>query len=422
MQSAPNVVWIVTTQWRAQATGYAGDPNVRTPHLDRLARASVNFRQAVTPHPFGPFARAAMLTGRQSPENGVIDYFDPLPSTTSTIAHDLAARGYETAFFGKWHLGKRDASAPIVGETHAKMIIPPGDRGGFEFWEGFESGFLLNDPWLHGSRLQTPTQIFGYQSDVLCERAGTFIAKRNASIGREPAIGVSAPVRPLFAVVSLEAPHPPYAAASAASVPPDLNHLSLRANVPVGGEIEAKARRDLAGYSAHIEATDRAIGVLLNATSLSNTVVVFTSVHGDMHGSHGLFRKGWPYEESIRVPLLVRFPGPAGVGSSDDDTAISLLDLPEMTRAWADGNPSPPRPTLSFVSMPSAPPFPLQCDRRWQGVRTPRHKMIVNADGSPWLYFDLEKDPFEQRNLVGDSSRADEINALKAVISAGSVQ
>src|ERR1051326_3656893 len=112
----PNILWIVTTQWRAQAAGYAGDPNARTPHVDALAARSVNYAQAVTPHPMRPFARAAMFTGVPSPQNGVRDYFDPLPETARTIAHEFRDRGYSTAFFGKWHLAKRDPRAPLVGE------------------------------------------------------------------------------------------------------------------------------------------------------------------------------------------------------------------------------------------------------------------------------------------------------------------
>src|SRR5580658_10243672 len=99
MATRPNILWIVTTQWRAQACGYAGDPNARTPCLDALAAESVNFAQAVTPHPFGPFARAALLTGVLSPANGVAGYFDPLPPGARTLAHEMAELGFATAFF-----------------------------------------------------------------------------------------------------------------------------------------------------------------------------------------------------------------------------------------------------------------------------------------------------------------------------------
>ena len=149
----PDVLWILTTQWRGTAGGWSGDPNARTPHLDRLAAAGTWFRQAVTPHPFGPFARAALLTGMPSPANGVRDYFDPLPPDARTVAHRMEAAGYATAWFGKWHLARRDPLSPLVGEAHARIVVPPESRGGFGHWEGFESGFLLNDPWLHGTAL-----------------------------------------------------------------------------------------------------------------------------------------------------------------------------------------------------------------------------------------------------------------------------
>lgn len=404
MARSPNIFWIVTTQWRAQASGYAGDINARTPHLDRLAATSVNFSQAVTPHPFGPFARAAMLTGVRSPENGLTDYFDPLPLGTRTIAHDLAERGYETAFFGKWHLGERDRLAPLVGEAHAKIIVPTERRGGFEFFEGFESGFLLNDPWLHGSRLPVPQQFPGYQSDVVCSRAREFIAARNAARSKD---------RALFAVVSLEAPHPPYDAPSGEFAPYDADKIHLRPNVPRGSGVEEKARRELAGYYAHIEATDRAIGHLLAATEDEETIIVFTSVHGDMHGAHGLFRKGWPHEESVRVPLLVRFPREHNQPSVKSDSAVSLVDLRAFTLACAEGKHATMDRPESLISMPSVVALPQQCDRPWRGLRTSSRKLVLNADGTPWLFFDLERDPFEMENLVNDPARATEIEALR---------
>jgi len=449
MANRPNILWIVTTQWRAQATGYAGDPNARTPCLDALAARSVSYAQAVTPHPFGPFARAAMLTGLRSPENGVRDYFDPLPVGARTIAHELNDRGYATAFFGKWHLAPRDPAAPLVGEAHARMLVPTERRGGFEFWEGFESGFLLNDPWLHGTRLSQPTHFAGYQSDVLCARATSWLSES----GERKA--VSGENRPWFCVVSLEAPHPPYEAPAAGVAPRDLRELVLPANVPRGGEAEAKARRELAGYYAHIEATDRAIGRLIDAVdrpeaasengeparrggdnALRPTIIVVTSVHGDMHGAHGLFRKGWPYEESVRVPLLVRkaesgkreggVPGsgfrvPSSGSAVRSSELVSLLELPRWTLAWAEGKelktPNPKRETeIQRISMPSVVRLPHQCDRAWRGVRTATRKLVLDADGAPWLFFNLARDPGETRNLTGDPAWAKELAALRRQI------
>jgi len=422
MAAQPNILWIVTTQWRASATGYAGDANALTPWLDGLASEAVNYSQAVTPHPMGPQARAALLTGRLGPENGVKGYWDPLPKDARTVAHALNDRGYATAFFGKWHLAERDRSAPFVGEAHAKIIVPPDRRGGFALWEGFEGGFLLNDPWLHGTRLEQPRHFKGYQADVLVERAGEWSRGQGAGSveGRKP----------YFCVVSLEAPHPPYHAPAGSTGSRQAPHvrevkpgeIKLRANVPAGGPVEKQAREELAGYYAHIEATDRAIGKLLAEVDLTNTIVVFTSVHGDMHGSHGLFRKAWPFEESVRVPLLVNFPPGENSNTKrqtpnrNSQEMVSLVDLPHMAVAWAEGREWHCRRDSAAISMPSATEIALQCPVAWRGFRSARHKLILNADGTPWLYFDLEKDPLEQKNLAVDPAWQQEIADLKNLI------
>lgn len=411
--SRPNILWVVTTQWRAQATGYARDPNARTPWLDGLASEAVNYTQAVTPHPLGPQARAALLTGKLCPENGVRGYWDALPvyqpgsatpATGRTVAHALKDRGYATAWFGKWHLAERDRAAPLVGEAHARMLVPPERRGGFEWWEGFESGFLLNDPWLHGTRLPQPRHFKGYQADVLVQRAAEWMSRASSL--------------PQFCVVSLEAPHPPYHAPAPHVGEVKPGDLQLRANVPVGGDVERQAREELAGYYAHIEATDRAIGKLLSEVDLSGTIIVFTSVHGDMHGSHGLFRKAWPFEESIRVPLLVRYPrgkapSPNLQAPRKDSSPVSLVDLPHMAVAWAEGKEWKIKRDSAPISMPAATEIAQQCPVAWRGFRSAQHKLVLNADGTPWLYFDLERDPLEMKNLAGDPARRGEIEEMR---------
>jgi arylsulfatase A-like enzyme len=362
----------------------------------------VNYAQAVTTHPFGPFARAALLTGVSSPAYGVADYSDALPEGSRTIAHDFNERGHDTAFFGKWHLAKRDPGAPLVGEEHARMIIPDTARGGFGYFEGFESGFQLNNPWLHGSALAEATQFEGYQSDVLCARAGEWMISRRGG-------------GPWFCVLSLEPPHPPYSAhPPAGAMTPE--QVRLRDNVPLECPTLDRARTELAGYYGHIAATDRALGRLLARIDLSTTAVIFTSVHGDMHGSQGCFRKGWPFEESVRVPLLLRLP--QGRGEVREDP-VSLLDLRRATLALAGGATAAEAffgegaernaRDAATISMPSVVRLPFQCDRVWRGVRSRTRKFVRQGDGQPWLFFDLERDPFEQRNLAGDPKHAREM-------------
>jgi arylsulfatase A-like enzyme len=215
--------------------------------------------------------------------------------------------------------------------------------------------------------------------------------------------------RPGFAVLSLEAPHPPYGAPASGIPAADPATVRLRPNVPVAAA--ARARPDLAGYYAHIQATDRAIGALV-ASLAEETIIVFTSVHGDMHGSQGRFRKGWPYEESVRVPLLVRHGGIAW----NDRRAVSLAELPALAVAWAEGAPAtPPAGPAGHarISMPSVVALPDQCDRVWSGLRSPSRKVVLNADGTPWLFFDLDEDPFELRNLVAVPSRRAELASLR---------
>ena len=372
--SPPNILWIVSTQWRAMATGYAGDANARTPWVDGLASEAVNFTQAVTPHPLGPQARAALLTGKLCPENGVSDYWDALPASARTVAHALNDRGYATAWFGKWHLAERDRSAPFVGEAHAKQIVPPERRGGFGLWEGFESGFLLNDPWLHGTRLPQPKHFKGYQAEVLVQRAAEWMSRASSL--------------PQFCVVSLESPHPPYHAPAPHVTEVKPADLKLRGNVPAGGPVEQQARGELAGYYAHSEATDRAIGKLLTEVDLAETIVVFTSVHGDMHGSHGLFRKAWPYEESVRVPLLVRWPRGEAPSSNiqapkKDGSPVSLVDLPHMAVAWAEGREWHCKRDSAIISMPSVTPIAQQCPVAWRGVSALLHQ--VPRSNTAWV-------------------------------------
>nr|WP_246462577.1 sulfatase-like hydrolase/transferase [Pelagicoccus albus] len=395
--SNPDVCVVLTTQWRASAFGFAGDPNARTICLDDLAEESRWIRQAVTPHPFGVFARAAFLTGLRSPKNGIENYFDPLPAKSRSLAAAFEVAGYETAFFGKWQLYERDPLAPVVGEAHARVVVPENRRLGFGLWEGFESGFLLNDPLLHGTGIPQPKRFEGYQSDVVIDRFLEFRRRRTSR-------------KPLFSVISLDSPHPPYAAPAAGIKPLDPDSIRLLRGTTSDPDLRATARRELSGYYSHIEATDRSIGRLVDFERKfgcwNDSIFAFSSVHGDMHGVDGKFRKGWPDEEAVRIPMLIKG---AGIGVDDDllmslvDLGPTLLGLAGVDSAWGGdgsnlascllgGDPGPPQ---QEISMPSVPPFAKQCAYVWNANRTPERTEVFPKDDEPYTLEHLGNWEFE---------------------------
>lgn len=392
MGSRANLLVVLPSQWRWHSLGFSGDPCARTPVLDGLARGGVFARSAVATHPFPPQSKAAWLTARRSPGNGVAGYYDPLPPRAPTWVRALAEAGWQTAHVGKWQLGRRDRALAPVNTIDARRVVPPGERGGFAFWESFEAGFQIRDPWLHGTLFRDPVRFDGYQGDVLVDRVLRFLRED----AREP----------WLVVLHADPPHPPYETPAPGVEARDPASVTLRPNVPRGGEVEAKARRELAGYHAHLEAMDAAIGRLLEGVEelgwRRSTLVAVTSNHGDMHGSHGLFRKGWPHAESLRVPLILSWPEglPCGVVS---DAPVGLVDFGPTVlalvgaggfagdgvdctaelREGAAGRDAVP------VSLPEGSSLPLQCDQPWEGEAGPAVGIRVRwADGRretlPW--------------------------------------
>ena len=260
----PNVIWVLGDQHRGQALSCNGDPNVRTPNLDNLAAQGVNFTAAVSGYPLCCPFRGALLAGRY-PHHCVPGHEYPLPPGQPTIAEPFRQAGYRTAYFGKWHMDgfkERDGRA-------AMRIIPPERRG----------------------------RLPGYETDELTNLLIRYIRERAG--GGEP----------FFAALSVQPPHDPYVAPEAFMRRHNGGRLRLRPNVPPIHAVQETARRDLAGYYAMIENLDWNVGRIrqaLDETGLSfKTHILFFSDHGDMHGSHGLYRKTCPFEEAIRIPFLI---------------------------------------------------------------------------------------------------------------------
>lgn len=146
-KTAPNILFILTDQWRAPSLDYAGNEQVQTPHIDELARQSVNFKNAVSGCPVCCPFRASLMTGQRPLTHGVFLNDVQLPEKAVTIAEVMAGSGYATGFIGKWHLDGRGRSA----------FTPPERRQGFEFWRALECTHNYNKSFYYGDSPERQT-------------------------------------------------------------------------------------------------------------------------------------------------------------------------------------------------------------------------------------------------------------------------
>lgn len=406
----PNVIWIFGDQHRAQATGYAGDANVHTPNIDRLAAEGLVLSHAITPSPLCSPARGSLLTGRY-PHRSVPGHEHQLPLTHPTLAHTFAAAGYRTAYFGKWHL---DGFHERAGRG-AMHIVPPGRRGGFDNWVGYENNNSQWDCWVHGGEGDTAfhERLPTYETDALTDLLIAYLQNRDADGGQ----------RPFFAVLSVQPPHDPYVAPPEWMAHHTAGRVALRPNVPSVAWVQERARRELAGYYAQIENLDWNLGrvrAALDTEGLGHhTHIMFFSDHGDLHGSHGQFLKTAPWEESVRVPLVIggstpRYAHKAGrspIPFSLVDLAPTTLGLCGIdTPAGMDGTdysglrlaerPAVTGPDSAFLQIVVPTCHPDSVDRPWRAVVTADGWKYAALEEQPWLLFNLNDDPYELVNLA----------------------
>ncbi|MEO6784846.1 MAG: sulfatase, partial [Chthoniobacteraceae bacterium] len=400
----PNILFIIADQWRAQAFGFAGDPNVKTPNLDRLERESVDFTQAVSGMPVCSPTRASLLSGQRPLTHGVFLNDVPLNPNAVTIAKVLKNAGYDTGCIGKWHV-----------DGHGRTsFIPRERRQGFDYWKVLECTHAYNNsPYYADGPEKLKWE--GYDAIAQTRDAQGYIESRTKS------------EKPFLLWLSWGPPHNPYETAPPkyqAMYPPE--KIQLRGNVPP--ESQARARKDLAGYYAHCTALDDCIGDLLatlKSTSLAeNTIIVFTSDHGDMLLSHALQRKQKPYEESARVPMLFRLPASLGITPRRVEGTINTEDvMPTLLGLCGVAIPKSVE-GLDFTGYmrggkdPSGGAAIVQCaapfgefsrrngGREYRCIRTARYTYARDLAG-PWLLFDNEKDPWQLDNLVGKPEDAE---------------
>jgi arylsulfatase A len=411
-----NIVSIVTDDQASWAMGAYGNPDARTPVLDRLAREGVLFRNAFVTTPVCSPSRAGFLTGRYGTELGIGDWISPdeaasglgLPPGTPTWPAILREHGWRTALLGKWHLGRGPRSHPTAF--------------GIERFFGFlDGGNTPMDPTLE---VEGREQVLkGSLPDLLVDEAIRFVTESRD--------------RPFALLLHFRAPHLPYGPV------PEVDAAALRDVDPAVPEVRGLDREQVKGwtrdYLASVHSVDRNVGRLLQALDqlglAGRTIVLFTGDNGYNIGRHVIHTKGnghWiaggvpgpprpnMFDTSLRVPLVVRGPGlPAGrevveaVTQLDTlPTVLSLLGVPlpaGLVQHGADFSPLVRGETVPWRDTVFG-EFDMHhyTLARMRMIRTARHKLVryLGTTFQDELY-DLVEDPGETRNLYGsDAARA----------------
>jgi N-acetylglucosamine-6-sulfatase len=434
-------VVVVIDDLRWDEFGAAGHPFVKTPNIDRLAAEGVWFTNAFHAVPLCSPNRASLLTGQFPSRHGIIDNVarDFASHRLETFPKTLRAQGYETGFVGKWHMGN-----------------DPTPRPGFDYWVSFPGQGRTMDPELYeDGRLQV---VPGYVTDLLTDRAVEFINRERD--------------RPFALYLAHKAVHPDARQKDDGSI--DMDHPSAYIPAPrhrgvYDGAVFARrpnvvaspdqlgdkpALRRALAYRASDDITRMFGGILDPGTSdetirrraemllsvdeglgrifaaleargvLDQTLIVLTSDNGFFFGEHGLsLERRLPYEESIRNPLLIRYPPLAAAGARISplvlsvDLAPTVLDVARApvgdhiqgrslvpllrgeSRGWRDAL------LVEFYTYEN--PMPWLVDMDYRAVRTERHKYVhwMQHPDLDELY-DLAADPYEMRNLVHDPAMA----------------
>jgi arylsulfatase A-like enzyme len=403
----PNILFILPDQLRSQALGCMGNPDVHTPNIDRLASEGLVLPNTYANTPVCCPARANMLTGTYASRNGMTANDLRLRESEVSIADLLSRAGYRTGFIGKWHL---DGGPRMPG------FIPPGPRRhGFQFWAANECNHShFNTQYFRDS--PEPIPIKKFEAEAWTDIALDFIK----DAGKDG--------QPYFLIVSMGPPHDPYKAPPEFASQYDPAQLHMRLNWKAAAGVPGP--KEIVQYYGNVSAVDAQVG-RLSAAADENTIVLLSSDHGDMLGSEGRRLTRKPWEESIRGPGIVRYPGLIKAGSRSEaifthvDFAPTLLSLcgekapgnmqgADLSRVMVGG--SRKAPDSAFFQIFG----PFQGDGTedgWRGVRTHRY-MYARFEAKPWVLYDLEKDPYEKKNLVDDPGSAGILREMDGRVSA----
>lgn len=395
----PNVLYIFSDMQRASSLGCYGDPNVHTPTLDAFSKEGARFDAAISNTPVCCPHRACLMTGLYGHHNGVVSNSVNFTRKARGIAEHFRDAGYVTGYAGKWHIpdGYGSEETMPLGFPRDEIGQRKGQRAGSR---PHYVRTTVRDPRT-GRMVETEV----YQPTVLADNAIRFIEDKSKGD------------KPWMFYLSWIPPHSPYAA------PPEFTShyqgkLHLMPNVPQGLSTEY-ARKCLPDYYGMVESLDvefkRIMDTLDRAGVAKDTIVCYSSDHGDMIGCHGYKAKRWPHEESARVPFLIRYPRAIRPGQAISDPFSSVDIYP--TLAGVAGLKAPngidgldysglvtgkagraPRDHAFLQMMYAYVPWP-----GWRALRTHEYTYARTVKG-PWVLFHTAKDPYQLKNLVDDPS------------------
>src|SRR3954468_23520605 len=433
----PNIIFILVDDLRWDDLGCAGHPFSRTPNINRLARQGAMFRNAFATTPLCSPSRASILTGEYAHVHGIVDNTDrSAPShRLKTFPQELQKAGYETAFFGKWHMGNDNSP-----------------RGGFDRWYCLQGQGSTFDPLVNDDGCNVQTH--GYVTDILNEMSLEFIRKSHA--------------RPFFVYLSHKAMHPetsqgpdgklsdPYASNfipaprhkdlyAGAKIPrrgnwgvPPVDKPALQQKIdglpPLSRET-GSSDTVILNRLRMLASVDEGVGDILKTLAasgqLNNTLIVVTGDHGYFYGEHCLsVERRLAYEESIRIPMVMRYPKSIKAGSTPEafaltiDFAPTFLELAvgkvptsyqgrSLMPLWGVEAPAGWRNKF-LVEYFSDTVFPRVNKMGYRCVRDDRWKYIhyTELSGADELY-DLKNDPYELKNVFSDPAASGSLTKMQ---------
>ncbi len=442
----PNILFIMSDDHASAAVSAYGGHLAEvapTPRIDRLAREGMLFRNAFVTNSICTPSRAVIFTGKYSHRNGVYK-FTPLDQRQDTVPKRLRAAGYHTSFVGKWHL-------------HSNPV-------GFDWWSVLPGQGRYHDPEFVEMGDEHPngrvrsgkkTRRSGHSSDVIGDKALSYLRESRPTD------------RPFALFCHFKAPHDTWQFATRFAKlfddveipePPTLHdeyegRRALATTLQFIGSawghhtdfvretkhLEGRARRALQyqlymkKYLRCVRGVDENVGrVLDELDSLSltkSTVVVYTSDQGFFLGEHGLYDKRFMYEDALRVPLLVRWPGRVRAGTVNDEIVLNLDFGPTLLEAGGAGIPADWQGRSLVALLAGKTPGDWRQSMYYRyyishfktephfGVRTRQHKLIRFPRIDHWELFDLEKDPHELHNLCDEPASKELRERLTAELS-----